>query len=73
MHKIPNGDESMIALRETVTANTPKGQLEGKVVGYETRDSSRHGGGEPVEFVCIRPHKGGAWIWVAADQVEVTP
>jgi len=63
---------SDICIGDRVTASTSRGIVRGRVVGTETRDTTRHGTGEPVSLVCVVVDGGDAWQWLRADACERT-
>ncbi|MHB9081064.1 MAG: hypothetical protein ACYC3X_26630 [Pirellulaceae bacterium] len=52
-----------IELGQPVTIATPSGPLSGKVVGFENRDCSRHGNGQPKPYLCVATDTDGEWRW----------
>jgi len=56
---------------DQATAHTPHGDLTGRVVGTEDRDTSRGGTGMVVRLLCIAVDDSdpNGWRWIPADQV----
>jgi len=52
---------------DRVTIKTQRGELHGKVVGHEMRDTTRHANGTPMPHVCVKSNTG--WDWVEVERI----